>query len=176
MKALERLSLPGKFVLLGLLALALIAAPTALYVGSAERLASTAGELSAVTSEATHGLHRQSGELDQAATAVTELTSAIEEVARNALSASEVSQAANQRSRQGQESVTRTVDAIESLTGEIEHTAGALQSLAGQIGDIGSVLDVIRGIAEQTNLLALNAAIEAARTGELNGMVKHFIV
>ena len=135
-------------------------------VGSAERLASTAGELSAVTTEATQGLHRQSGELDQAATAVTELTSAIEEVARNAVSASEVSQAANERSRQGQESVTRTVDAIESLAGEIEHTAGALQSLAGQIGDIGSVLDVIRGIAEQTNLLALNAAIEAARAGE----------
>nr|WP_298165049.1 methyl-accepting chemotaxis protein [uncultured Pseudomonas sp.] len=135
-------------------------------VGSAERLASTAGELSAVTTEATQGLHRQSGELDQAATAVTELTTAIEEVARNAVSASEVSQSANQRSRQGQERVTRTVDAIESLTGEIEHTAGALQSLAGQIGDIGSVLDVIRGIAEQTNLLALNAAIEAARAGE----------
>lgn len=135
-------------------------------VGSAERLASTAGELSAVTTEATQGLHRQSGELDQAATAVTELTTAIEEVARNAVSASEVSQAANERSRQGQESVTRTVDAIESLAGEIEHTAAALQSLAGQIGDIGSVLDVIRGIAEQTNLLALNAAIEAARAGE----------
>ncbi len=135
-------------------------------VGSAERLASTAGELSAVTTEATQGLHRQSGELDQAATAVTELTTAIEEVARNAVSASEVSQAANERSHQGQESVTRTVDAIESLAGEIEHTAGALQSLAGQIGDIGSVLDVIRGIAEQTNLLALNAAIEAARAGE----------
>ena len=135
-------------------------------VGSAERLSSTAGELSAVTSAASNGLQRQSGELDQAATAVTELTTAIEEVARNAVSAAEVSQSANQRSHQGQESVARTVDAIESLAGEIEHTAGALHALAGQIGDIGSVLDVIRGIAEQTNLLALNAAIEAARAGE----------
>ena len=135
-------------------------------VGSAERLASTAEQLSAVTADASNGLQRQSGELDQAATAVTELTTAIEEVARNAVSASEVSQAANQRSRQGQESVTRTVGAIESLAGDIEQTADALHGLAGQIGGIGSVLDVIRGIAEQTNLLALNAAIEAARAGE----------
>lgn len=135
-------------------------------LSSSERLATTSAQLSAVTDDATRGVQRQSAELDQAATAVTEMTSAIEEVARNAACASEVSQAADQRSRQGQESVSRTVGAIESLTEDIEDTAGALQTLAGQIGDIGSVLDVIRGIAEQTNLLALNAAIEAARAGE----------
>jgi hypothetical protein len=38
MKALERLSLPGKFSLLALLCLALIAAPTSLYVLGALRL------------------------------------------------------------------------------------------------------------------------------------------
>jgi methyl-accepting chemotaxis protein len=41
-----------------------------------------------------------------------------------------------------------------------------IQTLAQDVGEIGSVLDVIRGISEQTNLLALNAAIEAARAGE----------
>lgn len=135
-------------------------------LSSSERLATTSAQLSAVTDDATRGVQRQSAELDQAATAVTEMTGAIEDVARDAAWASKVTQAADQRSRQGQESVSRTVGAIESLTGDIEETAGALQTLAGQIGDIGSVLDVIRGIAEQTNLLALNAAIEAARAGE----------
>ena len=135
-------------------------------LSSSERLATTSAQLSAVTDDATRGVRRQSTELDQAASAVTQMTGAIEDVARNAAWASEVSQAADQRSRQGQESVCRTVGAIESLTEDIEDTAGALQALAGQIGDIGSVLDVIRGVAEQTNLLALNAAIEAARAGE----------
>ena len=64
-------------------------------VSSAERLGTTSEELRAVTEDATSGLQRQSDELDQAATAVTELTCAIEEVARNAASAAEVSQAAD---------------------------------------------------------------------------------
>ncbi|UZD97775.1 methyl-accepting chemotaxis protein [Pseudomonas corrugata] len=135
-------------------------------MNSAERLALTAGNLSTVTQDATRGLNRQSGELDQAVTAVTELTTAIEDVARNAVAASQASQAADQRSREGLDSVGRTVGAIESLAGDIDHTTDALQFLAKEIGAIASVLDVIRSIAEQTNMLALNAAIEAARAGE----------
>ncbi|WP_429547905.1 methyl-accepting chemotaxis protein [Pseudomonas frederiksbergensis] len=135
-------------------------------VGCAGRLTSTAGELNSVSDDASRGLTRQNNELDQAVTAVTELTVAIEEVARNAVSASEAAQSADQSSREGQESVGRAVDAMASLTGDIEHTTDALQVLDGQIGGIASVLDVIRGIAEQTNMLALNAAIEAARAGE----------
>ncbi len=133
---------------------------------SAERLALTAGELSTVTQDATRGLSRQSGELDQAVTAVNEMTTAIADVARNAASASEVSQSAEQRSLDGRGSVGRTVESIESLTGDIEHATDTLQFLAKQTGAITTVLDVIRSIAEQTNMLALNAAIEAARAGE----------
>lgn len=135
-------------------------------VCSSEQLATASGDLRTVTEGASCGLQRQCEELDQAAAAVTQLTTAIEEVARNAVSTSEVSRSADHCSRQGQDRVIRTVDAIEALAGDIERTAQALQSLAGRIDDIGSVLDVIRAIAEQTNLLALNAAIEAARAGE----------
>ena len=42
----------------------------------------------------------------------------------------------------------------------------AMNQLESNVGNIGTVVDVIRGISEQTNLLALNAAIEAARAGE----------
>ncbi|MEW6648491.1 MAG: methyl-accepting chemotaxis protein [Pseudomonadota bacterium] len=60
----------------------------------------------------------------------------------------------------------QTIRAINTLAGEVEQAASAMQQLESDSRNIGAVLDVIRGVAEQTNLLALNAAIEAARAGE----------
>nr|BFE92028.1 hypothetical protein GCM10020185_25640 [Pseudomonas brassicacearum subsp. brassicacearum] len=59
--------------------------------GSATQLASAAEELNAVTDESARGLTQQNNEIEQAATAVNEMTSAVEEVARNAVSTSEAS-------------------------------------------------------------------------------------
>ncbi len=42
-----------------------------------------------------------------------------------------------------------------------------LINLSNDIGQVYSILEVIKNISEQTNLLALNAAIEAARAGEM---------
>jgi methyl-accepting chemotaxis protein len=58
----------------------------------AHQLASSAEQLRQVTVESNHGLHQQHNELEQAATAVTEMTAAVEEVARNAVSTSEAFQ------------------------------------------------------------------------------------
>ncbi|WDU65300.1 methyl-accepting chemotaxis protein [Pseudomonas poae] len=134
--------------------------------GSATQLASAAQELSAVTEEASRGLQQQNNEIDQAATAVNEMTAAVEEVARNAVSTSEASGQSNQAAREGRDRVVQTVDAIQTMTQDVQNTAAMIEGLATQGRDIGKVLDVIRAIAEQTNLLALNAAIEAARAGE----------
>lgn len=41
-----------------------------------------------------------------------------------------------------------------------------VHALNNRVGDVESVVSLIKGISEQTNLLALNAAIEAARAGE----------
>ncbi len=134
--------------------------------GSATQLASAAEELSAVTEEASRGLQQQNNEIDQAATAVNQMTAAVEEVARNAVSTSEASGQSNQAAREGRDRVVQTVDAIQTMTQDVQNTAAMIEGLATQGRDIGKVLDVIRAIAEQTNLLALNAAIEAARAGE----------
>ncbi|WP_437181301.1 methyl-accepting chemotaxis protein [Pseudomonas oryzihabitans] len=122
--------------------------------------------MNAVTDEASRGLQRQNAEVEQAATAVNEMTSAVEEVARNAASASASAQQSEQSTGVGAARVTETVKAIHGLTDTVSHTSEQIVELAQQAQGIATVVDVIRGIAEQTNLLALNAAIEAARAGE----------
>ncbi|MBX8475314.1 methyl-accepting chemotaxis protein [Pseudomonas cichorii] len=130
------------------------------------QLASAAEELSAVTDESTRGLTRQNDEIQQAATAVNQMTAAVEEVARNAVSTSEASKTATDDAVQGRGQVDQTVKGITTMVNEITQSTEAVAQLAGNVRDISKVLEVIRSIAEQTNLLALNAAIEAARAGE----------
>jgi methyl-accepting chemotaxis protein len=133
---------------------------------ASSQLASAAEELNAVTEDGSRGLLRQNDEIQQAATAVTEMTSAVEEVARNAMSTSEASKTASTQASSGLGQARNAVQAVNSATVEIKASTDIVEDLAVQVRDIGKVLDVIRGIAEQTNLLALNAAIEAARAGE----------
>ncbi|WXF85737.1 methyl-accepting chemotaxis protein [Pseudomonas syringae pv. atrofaciens] len=133
---------------------------------SATQLASAATELNSVTEDSYRGLNQQNAEIDQAATAINEMTSAVEEVARNAVSTSDASNQSSTSALAGQTRVIETVQSIQTLTDNVQATSMLVQSLANQSQDIGKVLDVIRSIAEQTNLLALNAAIEAARAGE----------
>ncbi len=65
------------------------------------------------------------------------------------------------------------VQAVERICGNLNMvserahaTSLAVGELNARTGEIGSIVQMIKGIADQTNLLALNAAIEAARAGE----------
>lgn len=133
---------------------------------SSNQLASAAEELNVVTEDSTRGLHQQNHEIEQAATAVNEMTAAVDEVARNAVATSEASRESDATAQRGRQQVIRTVDSINLLDADVSATAEQVERLAGQVRDISQVLDVIRSIADQTNLLALNAAIEAARAGD----------
>jgi methyl-accepting chemotaxis protein len=133
---------------------------------SSTTLASTSEEMSAVTETGLRGIQRQNDELAQAATAVNQMTTAVEEVARNASAASAAAQDSRSSADLGQRRVEETLTTIHALHAAVASSSGEIDGLAAQVQRISGVLDVIRGIAEQTNLLALNAAIEAARAGE----------
>lgn len=124
------------------------------------------GELGAIAAQSQRHSDTQTQQMDMLATAINEVTHAIQDVARHAEQASGEVQSAERRADQGQVSIQTSLHQTEGLSDTILQAAKVIESLAQESTQIGTVLDVIRSIADQTNLLALNAAIEAARAGE----------
>ena len=133
---------------------------------TSDQLASASQELSLISTETEQGVERQQQETTQVATAMEEMTATVQEVARNAVNASEAAKKAETEAVKSKQVVDQTVDAINTLASEVETAGNVIHELEADSESIGEVLSVIQGIAEQTNLLALNAAIEAARAGE----------
>ncbi len=109
---------------------------------------------------------QQSQQMELVATAVQELSYAVQEVARNAEQASSEMRDAEEQALRAQDNIGSSLQQVDQLSETIGKAVDVIQSLAHESAQIGTVLEVIRAIAEQTNLLALNAAIEAARAGE----------
>lgn len=133
---------------------------------TSEQLSHASQQLSQITEETERGVDKQQIETTQVATAMEEMTATVQEVARNAVRASEAASKADTEALTGKNVVTEAVDGINRLASEVENAAHVIHELQADSNSIGEVLGVIQGIAEQTNLLALNAAIEAARAGE----------
>ncbi|WP_373877842.1 methyl-accepting chemotaxis protein [Pseudomonas turukhanskensis] len=111
-------------------------------------------------------MEAQANEVELAATAVTQMSAAIEEVARNAAGALDVAALTSEAADHGCERVDETLAAIAQMVNQVQDSATSVEELATVAIDVNKVVAAIRAVAEQTNLLALNAAIEAARAGE----------
>ena len=133
---------------------------------SSQQLSSSAEQTTTISSESNQNISHQKEQTDMIATAMTEMTATVDDVANSANNTLLEVQKANSEAVDGQRVVQDSIDTINRLAGEIERAAAVTDKLDQYSTNIGAVLDVIRGIADQTNLLALNAAIEAARAGE----------
>jgi methyl-accepting chemotaxis protein len=106
---------------------------------------SAAGEeMSVSMTSVASAMEQASGNMGMVATATEEMTSTINEISRNSVTAKEIT------------------EEVVSTTGE---ASAQIEELGAAADEIGQVVQVITDISDQVNLLALNATIEAARAG-----------
>ena len=142
----------------------LVAADKLEQVGSVVSSAST--QLSAQIEQSDRGAAESATRLSEAATAMNEMNATVQEVARNAGSASNASTETKQKAEAGAQVVAKAVRSIDQVHQMSLELKDDMTQLNGHAQDITRIMGVISDIADQTNLLALNAAIEAARAGD----------
>ena len=118
----------------------------------AQAVASASAEISMGNHDLSSRTENQAFTLQQTASSMDELGSAVKHNAENAQQATQLAENASQVALAGGEVVGRVVTTMRSIN-----------ESSNRIADIIGVID---GIAFQTNILALNAAVEAARAGE----------
>ncbi|SBT12136.1 methyl-accepting chemotaxis protein [Vibrio celticus] len=133
---------------------------------ASDDLTKTASVNQKTSSETQAQLNSQREQTATVATAMTEMSHSVQEVANSAQSSLTMVQQVESASESGRQIMNTNISTINQLEVRLTESVGAVGELQQMSSQIGSILDVIRGIAEQTNLLALNAAIEAARAGE----------
>ena len=133
-------------------------------VGSVVSSAST--QLSAQIEQSDRGAAESAQRLSEAATAMNEMNATVQEVAKNAGSASTASADTKAKAEAGAQVVEKAVRSIEQVHQMSLDLKDDMAQLNEHAQDITRIMGVISDIADQTNLLALNAAIEAARAGE----------
>jgi methyl-accepting chemotaxis protein len=131
-----------------------------------EQLNASSESVSISAKKTNSSSEQQMIQLENTSTAMNEMTSTVEEVARNAVQASTAAKEANLFSDEGIKVVREMNEDIATLLAGIEKVQLVTSKLEQETQGIGAILEVIDAISEQTNLLALNAAIEAARAGE----------
>ena len=135
-------------------------------VDTTHELAAMADRYAKLSADTHAGTQRQREQVEQVATAMTEMSATVHDVARNTVETADAAASVDDQSNNGQQVVRSASESIDQLAAEVARAVERINAVEQDSERIGSVLDVIRGIADQTNLLALNAAIEAARAGE----------
>lgn len=104
--------------------------------------------LSGLTEHGARQFDAQSVELQQAATAVNQMSTSAEQIARHAQDTASATQSLQEAADQGHERALASVAAIGRICSDLDDMQGVMEGLSNQVGKIHKVLDVIHAVAE----------------------------
>jgi methyl-accepting chemotaxis protein len=133
---------------------------------SSDTASRVAGQVTSAVEEISKGAVSQAENVESSLTNTEEMGNSIEEITSNV-------DTLNRAATEMQQDAQRTVDAIHGLMDQNRAVMDSMSQIHGQINstndavkNIAEASNIITSISEQTNLLSLNASIEAARAGE----------
>jgi methyl-accepting chemotaxis protein len=120
--------------------------------GAVQSIDTASHEIAVGNLDLSNRTERQAGSLEETASAMAALTTAVRQNADNAREACRLAATATNMAEKGGNAVAQAVTTMESIRASSRK--------------IVEIIGVIDSISFQTNILALNAAVEAARAGE----------
>lgn len=133
---------------------------------TAHKVENEASQTFDAQSEITKSMLSQADQTDQVATAMTEMSASIQEVAQSANGAASKAAEVDELARSTSALSLTAKEGLAAMDMAFDEIVEMINALDTSTKAITPVIGVISNVAEQTNLLALNAAIEAARAGE----------
>ena len=133
---------------------------------TSKQVASAAEVTQESTESLTNSSQKQSREIANVTSAVSEMAKSIEQVSGHAKSSANVAQQSVNIAHKGAQAVSRTIDGMDTIREQIQETSKRIKRLGESSQEIGDIVGLIDEIADQTNILALNAAIQASTAGE----------
>ncbi len=123
-------------------------------------------EIATAVGEVAAGAERQVRTVGAARELSEEVVVATRSSSEEAAETARAAAQAREVAEEGADAIARATEGMRALERMSDGVSAAMRSLGAKSDEIGGIVGTITGIAEQTNLLALNAAIEAARAGE----------
>jgi methyl-accepting chemotaxis protein len=137
-------------------------------IGSAvQHVRSSSAELQTAANQQVSGAKEQATAMNQITTTISELLATSRQIAESARRVAQIAGEAGSAARSGDESVTKTKDAVGAIRRQVDSIVTHMLDLGKKSQQIGGILEIINELAEQTNILAINATIEAAGAGEM---------
>lgn len=150
-----------------------VSASSKIFSTTSGKLYQSADEMGASSQQVASSMNSMNEGVSEVVVSITESTSSIVEVNADLAkvtdevkSMQEMAYEVSSHSQDGQDLVEKTLNQMNVIQQEMQHSQDAAVQLDLRSKEIGEIITLITNIAGQTNLLALNASIEAAHVGE----------